>query len=83
MSPNDEASYQEQIARLEAENARLRQRLEVITDNRRELYQQVYGPTDQEHMATEEDYLVVMKTHVPGSTMKWLSEMGLYPRKPV
>jgi hypothetical protein len=82
MDPKNEEAYRQRIVQLEAENARLRQRLDIITADRRELYQRVYGPTEAEHMATEEECLVAMKTHVPGSGMKWLAEMGLYPRKP-
>ena len=82
MSPNDEAAYQERITRLEAENAELRGRLESIINDRRNLYQRVYGLTSQAYMATEEEYIVALHTHVPGSTMKWLAEMGLYPRTP-
>jgi len=81
MNPSNEELYQKRIAELEAENARLRKRLDVITADRRQLYQRVYGPAEEEYMATDEEYLVAMKTHVPGSGMKWLAEMGLYPRK--
>jgi hypothetical protein len=31
---------------------------DIITADRRELYQRVYGPTEVEHMATEEECLV-------------------------
>ena len=81
MSPNDEAAYRQRIAQREAENARLSQRLEAITADRRELYQRVYGPTSQQRMAIEEECSVLLRTHDTESTLRWLAEMGLLPRK--
>ena len=82
MSPNDEAAYQQRIARPEAENARLRGRLEAITADRRELHQRMYGPTSQQYMASEEECSVLRRTHDTASTMTWLATMGLYPPRP-
>jgi hypothetical protein len=81
MSPNDEQAYQQRIARLEAENARLRDILEEVKADRRQLAEQVYGPVPEEYRPTEEELIEAMRNHVPGSGMKWLAEMGLYPRK--
>ena len=82
MSPNDEQAYEKRIAQLEAENARLRQTLDEVKADRRQLAEQVYGPVPDEYRPTEEELIELMRTHVPGSTMKWLAEMGLYPMKP-
>ena len=82
MTPNDEAAYQQRITRLEAENALLREILDEVKADRRELAERVYGPVPDKYLPTEEEVLEAMRNHVPGSGMKWLAEMGLYPRKP-
>jgi hypothetical protein len=82
MNQSNQELLESRIAQLEAENARLRETLEVIKADRRELYDRVYGPVKAEDLPTEEEYLEVMRNHVPGSGMKWLAELGLYPRKP-
>jgi hypothetical protein len=82
MNQPREEVLQRRINQLEAENARLRETLEAIKADRRDLYDHVYGPIKAEDLPKEEEYLEVMKNHVPGSGMKWLAELGLYPRKP-
>jgi hypothetical protein len=82
MSPNDEAAFQQRIAQLEAENARLREILDEVKADRRQLAERVYGPVPDKYRPTEEEVLEAMRNHVPGSGLKWLAEMGLYPRKP-
>ena len=82
MSPNDETVYQKRISQLEAENARLREILDEVKADRRELAERVYGPVPDKYRPSEEEVLEAMRNHVPGSGMKWLAEMGLYPRKP-
>jgi hypothetical protein len=81
MNPTNEEAYRQRIAQLEAENARLREILDEVKADRRQLAELVYGPVSEKDRPTEEELIELMRNHVPGSTMKWLAEMGLYPRK--
>lgn len=82
MSPTSEEMYQRRIAELEAENARLKDSLEYVKADRKALREQVYGPVELDKLPTEEELLEMMKNRVPGEGMKFLEELGLYPRKP-
>ena len=82
MSQANDEFYHKRIAELEAENARLRELLDEVKADRRELAERVYGPVPDEYRPTEGELIELMRNHVPGSGMKWLAEMGLYPRKP-
>jgi hypothetical protein len=77
MSPNDEAAYQELIARLEAENARLRDVLDEVKADRRQLAERVYGPVPDKDRPTEEELIEVMRNHAPGSGARLLAELGI------
>ena len=77
MSPNDEQAYQKRIAQLEAENARLRQTLDEVKADRRQLAEQVYGPVPKEYRPTEEELIEAMRNHVPGSGARLLAELGI------
>jgi predicted nuclease with TOPRIM domain len=81
MSKSNDELYQKRISELEAENARLRDSLEVAITERRQLRERVYGQVKEEDLPTEEDYIELMRNHVPGSGMKFLAELGLWPRK--
>jgi hypothetical protein len=81
MDPRLEQQLRQRIAELEAENARLRDSLEYVKADRKQLRDQLYGPVKEEDLPTEEEYLAAMKNHVPGSGMKFLEELGLLPRK--
>ena len=81
MTPANDEIYRRRIAELEAENARLRQSLESVKAERKDLRDRVYGPVKEEDLPTEEEYLELMKNHVPGSGMKFLEELRLLPRK--
>jgi predicted nuclease with TOPRIM domain len=81
MSQANDEFYRKRIAELEAENARLRELLDEVKADRRQLAERVYGPVPDKYRPTEEELIELMRNHVPGSTMKWLAEMGLYPRK--
>lgn len=82
MSTSNEEFYRKRIAELEAENARLREVLEVVKAERRELAEQVYGPVPEKYRPTEEELIEVMRNHVPGSGARLLAELGITPRKP-
>jgi hypothetical protein len=77
MSPNDEQAYQQRIARLEAENARLRHTLDEVKADRRQLAEQVYGPVPDKYRPTEEELIEVMRNHQPGSSARLLAELGI------
>jgi hypothetical protein len=79
--PTDEF-YRKRITELEAENARLRQTLEEVKADRRQLAERVYGPVPEKYRPTEEELLEVMRNHVPGSGARILAELGITPRKP-
>lgn len=81
MTPTNDELYRRRIAELEAENARLRDSLEAAKAERKELRDRIFGPVKEEDLPTEEEYLQLMKNHVPGSGMKFLEELGLLPRK--
>jgi cytochrome c-type biogenesis protein CcmH/NrfG len=81
MSPTNDEFYQKRIAELERENARLRETLEEVKADRRQLAEQVYGPVPDKDRPTEEEAIEAMQNHVPGSGMKWLADKGLYPKK--
>ena len=81
MSPNDEQAYQQRIAQLEAENARLRHTLDEVKADRRQLAEQVYGPVPDKYRPTEEEVIEAMRNHVPGSGLKWLTEIGSLPEE--
>ena len=82
MSPNNEAAYQQRIAQLEAENARLREILDEVKADRRQLAERVYGPVPDEYRPTEEELLDVMRNHGPGSGARILADLGITPGKP-
>lgn len=69
------------VAELEAENARLRQVLELVKAERKELREKVYGPFPQDPQATEDEMIEFMKDRVPGDGMKFFAELGLLPPK--
>ena len=82
MSHSNDEVYQRHIAELEAENARLRQTLEMVKAERRELRERVYGPYPEEGTLAEEQELAdFMKNRVPGDGMKFFAELGLLPGK--
>ena len=77
MSPNDEAAFQQRIAQLEAENARLREILDEVKADRRQLAERVYGPVSDKDRPTEEELAEVMRNHKPGSGARLLAELGI------
>jgi hypothetical protein len=77
-----EAQLRQRIAELEKENAYLKDSLEFVKADRKALRDELYGPVRVEDLPTEEEYIEMMKNHVPGSGMKFLEELGLLPRKP-
>jgi predicted nuclease with TOPRIM domain len=79
--PTDEF-YRKRIAELEAENARLRETLDEVKAERRELAERVYGPVPDRYRPTEEELMEVMRQHVPGSGARILAKLGITPRKP-
>ena len=81
MSQNSEEVNRQRIAELEAENARLKQRLEIAMAERRELRNRLYGSISEADLPKEEEYLEMMRNHVPGSGMMFLERLGLLPRK--
>ena len=71
----------QRVVDLEAENARLRQTLESVKAERKELREKVYGPFPQDPQATEEEMVEILKTRVPGDGMKFFADLGLLPPK--
>lgn len=87
MSAMNDESARRRIAELEAENARLatenaslREFNEMLRAQRREALD-ILCPVDQIPETTEQELIDVMKNHVPGSGMKFLEELGVFPRK--
>jgi predicted nuclease with TOPRIM domain len=78
-SPND--PIRERVAELEAENARLRQALDLVKAERKELREKVYGPFPEEQRTSEEEMAEIMKNRVPGEGMKFFADLGLLPPK--
>jgi hypothetical protein len=70
------------IAELEAENARLRQSLEIVKAERKALRDELYGPAVVERETTEADYIELVRNHKPGSTARIIAELGIAPRTP-
>jgi len=83
MTQSNDNVYQQRIAELEAENSRLRDRLEFVKADRKQLRAEVYGEVKLEHETTEDEYLELIKNHKPGSTARILAELGITPRKPL
>jgi hypothetical protein len=67
-------------ARLATENASLREFNEMLRAQRREALD-ILCPVDQIPETTEEELIDAMKNHVPGSGMKFLEELGIFPKK--
>ena len=82
MSQTSEEFYRIRATELETENARLRETLELVKAERKELRDIVCGPDRPEDRPTEEDYIEMMKNHVPGSGLKFFADLGIFPRKP-
>jgi hypothetical protein len=82
MSQTNEDFFRSRVAELEAENTRLRETLEMVKAERKELRDIVCGPVSQEDLPTEEELIEMVKNHVPGSGLKFFAELGIHPRKP-
>lgn len=74
-----EDQFRRRIAALEAENARLRDALEFVKAERRELRERVYGPVREEDIPTEEQLLEMMKDRIDGR--KAFEELGILPAR--
>ena len=66
---------------LESENARLRESLDFVKAERKELRDELYGPVKIDHPTTEDELIEVMKNHVPGSGARLMAELGISPEK--
>ncbi len=75
-----EEAQARRIAELEAENARLRDVLEMVKEERRELRLIEFAKAPPPKEVTEEEYEEMMRNHVPGSGERFLKEIGLLPR---
>jgi chromosome segregation ATPase len=82
MSQNNEEVFRRRIADLEAENERLRDGLEFVKAERKELRDELYGPVKIDKPTTEEEIVEIMKNHVPGSGARLMAELGISPRMP-
>jgi predicted nuclease with TOPRIM domain len=65
MSATNDEAYRQRIAQLEAENARLREILDEVKADRRQLAERVYGPVPDKYRPTEEELLELMRNHGP------------------
>ncbi len=83
MTRETEAELRARIAELEAQNAELQRSLEFVRQDRKELRDAMCKGLPPEPELSEEEeekiYLEMMKNHVPGSGMKFLESLGLYP----
>jgi predicted nuclease with TOPRIM domain len=78
-APND--PIQQRLADLETENARLREALDRVKAERKELREKVYGHFPEEQRTSEEEMAEIMKNRVPGDGMKFFADLGLLPPK--
>jgi predicted nuclease with TOPRIM domain len=81
MNQTNDDAYHRRISELEAENARLRERLESVKADRKQLRDALYGKEQLAQETTEEEYLELVRNHQPGSTARILAELGISPRK--
>ena len=81
MNASDRDPIQQRLADLEAENTRLREALDRVKAERKELREKVYGPFPEDERTTEEEMAKIMKDRVPGEGMKFFAELGLLPKK--
>jgi hypothetical protein len=79
MNQSSDSILQQRIAALEAENARLRQTLDMVKAERKELRERVYGPFPEASRISEAEMAEIVKNLVPGEGMKFFAEMGLLP----
>jgi predicted nuclease with TOPRIM domain len=82
MSPMNEEPDRSRLAELEAENARLRETLDMVKAERKELRDRLDGPINDENLPSEGEYMELMKSHVPGSGLKFFADLGIFPIKP-
>jgi hypothetical protein len=79
MTPSLEEELRSRIAELEKENARLVQVLEWTKEERKELRDIVFANAPPSRETSEEEYLEMMRNHVPGSGRKFMEELGIIP----
>jgi hypothetical protein len=83
MTRETEAELRARIAELEAANAELQEELAFVRQDRKELRDELCkGLPPSPEMSEEEEeklYLEMLKNHVPGSGMKFLESLGIYP----
>ncbi len=80
MSQSNKAEQIRRIQELEAENGRLRQSLEWVNADRRELRQMAFANSPPLPETSEEEFRVLLKNHVPGSGRKFMEELGIIPK---
>jgi predicted nuclease with TOPRIM domain len=79
MPQSENNAVNQRIAELEAENARLRQTLEAVKAERKELCERLYGPFSQQGSMSEEELIEFIKNRNPGDGTRFFSELGLLP----
>jgi hypothetical protein len=72
--PTNEDELRRRIAELEAEVADLRAERKVLRDI-------ICAKAPPARETTEAEYLEMLHNHVPGSGLKSLAELGIYPLK--
>jgi hypothetical protein len=77
--PTNEDDLRRRVTELEAENARLRDTLEWVKAERKELREIIFAQGPSEPETTEEEYMEMMKNHVPGSGRRFMEELGIIP----
>jgi hypothetical protein len=82
MDPRTVQELRQRIAELEKENAELREFNELLKAQRKEHLDIIMGPPPPYDPKVEEEIIEMMKNHVPGSGLKFLAELGIYPMKP-
>ncbi|MBO0698594.1 MAG: hypothetical protein J2P46_09380 [Zavarzinella sp.] len=82
MEQDLEAQLRQRIAELEKENAYLKGFNELLQTQRKEYLDIILGPPGPEDPEMEKQLIEMMKNHVPGSGLKFLAELGIYPVPP-
>jgi hypothetical protein len=80
MTANDEQDLHRRVAELENENARLRNTLESVKQERKELRKLLFAKAPPSREVSDEEYMDMLKNHVPGSGRKFMEELGIIPR---
>ena len=77
MTTTTEEELRRRIAELEKENARLVQVLEWTKEERKELRDKACAGLPESPPMDEDEFIEMMKNHVPGSGRRFFEELGI------